>query len=59
MNLFTANILSFTDLILLPNIWHCMKSPALFQNIFKLCKFLPKFSNILYEKSHACPYFLK
>ena len=41
---------------------------ALFQNVFKLCIFLPKFSNILpffalfllfSEKSCACPYFLE
>ena len=41
---------------------------ALFQNIFKFCTFLPKFSNILPffaffwpfpEKSHVCPYFLE
>ena len=52
-----------------------MQSPALFQNIFKFCTFLPKFSNILpffalfkhflvfwcffFWKSHACPYFLE
>ena len=54
---------------------NCMQSPALFQNIFKFCIFLPKFSNILplfnifkyfspffcpfSEKSHACPDFLE
>ena len=35
---------------------------ALFQNIFKFCTFLPKFSNIFCpfsEKSHECPYFLE
>ena len=41
------------------------QSPALFQNIFKFCKFLPIFSNIVpffcpfSEKSRTCLYFLE
>ena len=45
------------------------QSPTLLQNTFKFCTFLAKFSNILpfflnifyslFEKPHACPYFLE
>ena len=32
------------------------QSPPLFQNIFKLCTFLPKFSNILPFLPFYCPF---
>ena len=50
---------------------YCTKSPACFPSISKICKFLPKFSNILLffnipplfflfsEKLHTCTYFLE
>ena len=38
---------------------NCMQSPAPFQNIFKFCKFLPRFSDTLPFFNIFLPFFLK